>query len=76
MSENRIYLVLYYVFRPLRSENMEELKEFSSRVQKGKPGVLYIIIAPERSIDEQEFHILIIILIDKWIRNKGNYGIR
>jgi len=76
VKENRIYPVLYYGFRPFQSEDMEELKGFSSRVQKHKPGVRHMIIAPERILDEREFHILVLILMDKWIRITGNYGIR
>ena len=75
-EENGIYDRLYYGFIPFRDEDMEELKKHSGRSNRHRPGVRHIIIAPERVLEEREFHILVLTLMDRWIRKTGNYGIR
>ncbi len=75
LDKNKIYRVLYHGYRPMKDEDMKEFIKFSE-CGMGQPAIRHLIIAPEKKIEEREFHFLAIKVMNEWRKKTGNYGIR
>ena len=69
---------LYYGYRSADREMLKEYVEFAERIRRGKnwASVRHLIIAPERKIEERELKYKVLRVMNEWIKESGNYGIR
>ncbi len=75
LDKNKVYKELYYEYRPMKDEDMKEFIKFSERAME-QPAIRHLIIAPEKRIEEKEFHYLVMKTLREWRIESRNYGIR
>ena len=75
LDKNKVYKELYYGYRPMKDEDMKEFTKFSEKAM-GQPAIRHLIIAPEKRIEEKEFHYLVMKAMNEWRKRTRNYGVR
>jgi len=69
---------LYYGYRRADENMLRDYVEYAERIRRGKnrATVRHLIIAPEQNMEERELRYKVMKVMNEWIRESGNYGIR